>query len=142
MLNRRFGAVPEATPLKYDRSPTSCEASVSFYFLIPKWNKAIYQQCDAPRLCRPHRHKMLSAQILPGLFRTIGPLSHGRPFLRPSRRFRHRDEEFVGWCQRASLSAFLIGKTYVRNGAPRRNLESPLSAGQQKWAHVDSWAQS
>ena len=75
------------------------------------------------------------------IFQTIGPISHGRPFLRPSERFRHRDEESSGWCQRASLSAFLMGKTDVRNGAPRHNLESPLSAGQQKRAHVDSWAQ-
>ncbi len=95
----------------------------------------------APQPCHPHRHRMLSAQILPGLFQTSGLPSHGRPFLRPSGQFRHRDEEFVGWCQRASLSAFLMGKTDVRNGAPRHNLESPLSAGQQKRAHVDSWAQ-
>ena len=80
MLNRHFGAVPEVIPLRYDRSPTSCEASVSFYFLIPKWNTTIYQQCVALRSCCLHRRRMLSAQILPGLFQTIGPISHGRPF--------------------------------------------------------------
>ena len=84
----------------------------------------------APRPFRPHRHRMLSAHILPGLFRTIGLPSRGRPFLRPSGQFRHRDEEFVGWCQWVSLSAFLVGKASARNEETRRNLESPLSAGQ------------
>ena len=84
---------------------------------------------------------MLSAQILPGPFRTIGPTFHDRPFLRPLGQFRHRDEVFVGWCQRAPLSVFLMGKTDARNVETRRNLGSPLSAGQQKWTHVDSWAQ-
>ena len=75
-------------PLRYDRSPTSCEASVSFCQTIPELNTTIYQQCDAPRPCRPNRHKMISAQILPGLFQTCGsvfsasglPSSSGRAF--------------------------------------------------------------
>ena len=142
MLNRHFGAVPEVIPLRYDRSPTSCEASVSFCQTIPELNTTIYQQCDAPRPCRPHRHKMISAQILPGLFQTIGPISHGRPFLRPSERFRHRDEESSGWCLWASAWACQAGRRACHTGETRRSLESPLSAGQQKWAHVDSWAQS
>ena len=142
LLNRQPGAVPEVIPLRYDRSPTSCEASVSFYFLIPKWNKAIYQQCAAPRPCCLHRLRTLSAQILPGLFQTIGPISHGRPFLRPSGRFRHRNEESSCWCLWASARACQAGRRAYHTDETRRSPESPLSAGQQKWAHVDSWAQS
>lgn len=141
-IDRHPGAVPEVIPLRYDRSPTSCEASVSFYSLIPKWNTAIYQQCAAPRPCCPRRHRMLSAQILPVLFQTIDPISHGRPILRPSGRFQHRDEESSGWCLWASARASQAGRRACHTGETRRSLESPLSAGQQKWAHVDSWAQS
>ncbi len=125
LLNRHFGTVPEVIPLRYDRSPTSCEASVSFYFLIPKWNKAIYQQCAAPRPCCPHRRRMLSAQIFPGSFRTIGPISHGRPFLRPSGRFRHRDEESSGWCLWASARACQAGRRTYHTGETRRSPEPP-----------------
>ena len=129
-------------PVRYDRSPTSSEASVSFYFLIPKWNKAIYQQCAAPRSCCPHRHRMLSAQILPGRFRTIGLPSDGKPSLRPSGRFRHRDEESSGWYLWASARACQAGRRAYHTDETRRSPESPLSVGQLKWAHVDSWAQS
>ena len=136
-----IGIVPEVIPLRYDRSPTSCEASVSFRFLIPKWNTATCQQRDFLLPSRPHRRKMLSAQILPGLFRTIGPPSHGRPFLRPSGHFRRRDEESSCWCLWASVWACQAGRRAYHTDETRRSPESPLSAGQQKWAHVDSWAQ-
>ena len=75
------------------------------------------------------------------IFQTIGPISHGRPFLRPSERFRHRDEESSGWCLWASARACQAGRRAYHTDETRRSPESPLSAGQQKWAHVVSWAQ-